>query len=475
MGCFLGVDLGTSYFKAGLFDEDGRLMGLGRQFLKKNVTGKICELPVSVFWETLYDCIGEAVKNAKINPFEIKALSYSSQANSFIFLDRYDHPLTPLILWPDQRAEGIDMPLDFSERSDYQEITGLGIKPDPQFGMAKINWFQKVQPQIWAQVKSVMSISDYLVFSLTGQKLSDYSTAAMTGLFNISECQWYSKMLGVLSLSPAHLSLPMRMGLMVGKLTDRGAQLLGLHHNSLFCLGGLDHHLAAIGAGLPGSNYFSESTGTVLACVCYTDNYRPRPRVCIAPGLDDDHFFQMIFDDNGAASLEWYQNKFAASYSILELMEMAASVEAGSRDLIAAPVVNHYENLSGFSNIKQYHHHGYFVRAILESTALSLNEIFNVLKENARPTGVVATGGGAKSRIWVQIKADLTGIDFLVPQCNESACLGAAMLGAFGTKEYGNLNEIMELWSRNAECIKPDNVNVAGYENWLHRRKLKGL
>ena len=468
MGYFLGVDLGTSYFKAGLFNEKGRLMGLGRQFLEKNAVGKTCELPVFVFWKTLYDCIGEAIRNAKINPCEIKALSYSSQANSFIFLDRNDHPLTPLILWPDQRAGEIDMPPDVIKRSDYQATTGLGIVPGSQFSMAKINWFQKVQPQIWAQVKSVMSISDYLVFSLTGQKLSDYSTAAMTGLFNISKCQWYNEMLGILGLSPEHLSLPVRTGTMIGKLTAKGARLLGLKDITLFCMGGLDHHLAAVGAGLPGFNYFSESTGTVLACVCYADSYRTQARVCTAPGLDDSHFFQMIFDDNGAVSLEWYQNNFAARYSILELMDMAAGVEAGSRDLIAAPVVNRYQDLSGFSNIKPYHHHGYFVRAILESTALSLSKIFNVLKGNTQPAGIVATGGGAKSRIWVQIKADLTGTDFLVPECNESACLGAAMLGVIGAKECGNLNEIINLWLGNSECIKPDGVNELKYKNWLH-------
>ncbi|MGV8136677.1 MAG: L-fuculokinase [Mangrovibacterium sp.] len=455
MKYFLGIDMGTSYFKAGLFNEMGKLVGLGRLSLKKNMTGKVCELPVSVFWESLRGCIAEAIRNAKINPGEIRTLSYSSQANSFIFLDRYDRPLTPLILWPDRRAEGIDMAPDVIERSDYTEITGLGIKPGSQFVIAKINWFQKMQPQIWAQVKSVMSISDYLVFSLTGQKLSDYSTAAMTGLFNISKRQWYSEMLNTLSLSPVQLSLPVTMGTMVGRLTDGGAQLLGLSGNVSFSTGGLDHQVAAIGAGLPVNNYFSESTGTVLACVCYINNYRPRAGVCSAPGLDDDHFFQMIFDDNGAASLEWYQKKFAPGYSITELVEMAESVEAGSDDLIAAPVVSNFDNLNGFSNIKKYHHHGHFIRAILESTALSLHNILNVLKENIQPAGIVATGGGAKSRLWVQIKANLTGMDFLVPECSESACLGAAALGALGTKEYGSLDEIMRICLKNAERVQP--------------------
>lgn len=117
MNCFLGIDLGTSYFKAGIFDENGSLLGLGRHAVGKrfpvfreekaspatrDAVG--CELPVAVFWDTLQCCVSGAVRHAGISPREVSALSYSSQANSFILLDEADHPLTPFILWPDERA-----------------------------------------------------------------------------------------------------------------------------------------------------------------------------------------------------------------------------------------------------------------------------------------------------------------------------------------------------------------------------------
>ena len=99
MRFFLGIDLGTSFFKAGVFDETGKLYGLGRHPVKKESSvGNSCELDVAVFWETLTSCIGDAVKEANISSSQIDALSYSSQANSFILLDKSDHPLTPLIL-----------------------------------------------------------------------------------------------------------------------------------------------------------------------------------------------------------------------------------------------------------------------------------------------------------------------------------------------------------------------------------------
>jgi xylulokinase len=166
MDYYLGVDLGTSYFKAGLFDEAGRLHGLGCQYVKKIIKDDItCELPVDVFRETLRCCIGEAMQAANATPKEIRSISYSSQANSFVLLDSNYKPLTPLVLWPDKRADGFGVPAGLLNlKAEFQEKTGLGFDPNPQLGIAKIMWFQKMLPRLWKNVRSIMTISDYLVF-----------------------------------------------------------------------------------------------------------------------------------------------------------------------------------------------------------------------------------------------------------------------------------------------------------------------
>jgi len=229
MGYYLGIDLGTSYFKAGLFDENGCLKGLGRCSVQKNVENDItCELPVDIFWNTLRGCIQEAISEAKTTSGKILSISYSSQANSFVLLDRSYKPLTPLILWPDKRAEKLGFPADLiSRKAEFHEITGLGVEPGFQFAFAKIRWFQEEQPQIWEQVGSVMTISDYLTFKLTGQRVTDYSTASMTGLFNVAKCEWWSEMLQIFNLEAGQLSVPVRTGTPVGQLTFEGAECLG--------------------------------------------------------------------------------------------------------------------------------------------------------------------------------------------------------------------------------------------------------
>ena len=309
MGYYLGIDLGTSYFKVGIFDEQGNLAGLGRYFVYKQTSERgICELATAVFWDTLHKCINQAMEKAKIDSNELIAVSYSSQANSFVLLDETDTPLTPLILWPDERAGQLPPALQtLLGNRDFLKKTGLGILPGVQSMVAKIAWFQKNKPETWEKVTSIASISDYLTFSLTGQKVSDFSTSSMTGLLDVSEERWWDEALDTLNISAKILFSPKRTGSFIGPLIGNGAKKLGLSANTRFFLGGLDHHIVAVGAGLPDSTNISESTGTVLACVNYRQGFQPRKGINVAPGLTKGCYFQMAFNENGATALEWYQ------------------------------------------------------------------------------------------------------------------------------------------------------------------------
>ena len=103
MDCVLGIDLGTSYFKLALFDVDGRIRGSARISVPKRVAGNRCELDADLFWQVLRTAVAQVCAEAGITARQIVALSYASQANSFLLLDSDNAPLTPLVLWPDRR------------------------------------------------------------------------------------------------------------------------------------------------------------------------------------------------------------------------------------------------------------------------------------------------------------------------------------------------------------------------------------
>lgn len=469
MSFFLGIDLGTSYFKAGIFDEQGKLKGLGRcAVVKETGDSDRCELPVSVFWQTLHGCIYEAIQKSGISAKQIKALSYSSQANSFILLDRSMKPLSPIVLWPDQRIKVMPDTLQtFIEKPDFLKRTGLGIRPGIQSLMAKLHWYRTIHPQIRKQVRNVMTISDYLIFSLTNEYAGDCSTASMTGLLNVSARQWWNEALEVVNLDKNHLSTPVSTGTFIGKITQKGTALTGLATGTLFFSGALDHHMVAIGAGLQRSDYISESTGTVLAGVDIRPAYQVRRGVNIAPGLKENEYFEMGYEENGAVVLAWYQKNYAPDLSIVQFLALAEKIRVGSEGLVALPNANKYNDLIGFMNKTSSHLPAHFVRAILESIGLSLYELVKKLDMTDQVKAVIPSGGGAQSQFWIQIKADILNKTFLLPDCNELACKGAAMVGYAGSMHVPDMNEVIKKWVRFGQEINPKPANVEKYKIWM--------
>lgn len=468
MSYFLGIDLGTSYFKAGVFDHESSLKGIGREPVEKHSEkGITCELHVEAFWKALRLCIKEALSQAGCQAEDIVALSYSSQTNSFILLDRDDRSLTPLILWPDERAgeqsERIKMLVG---KKDFLTKTGLGIAPGRQNTIAKIEWIQENQPRTWSKASKILSISDYLVYSLTGKFVSDTSTSAMTGLLNVKESTWWNDALNLFAILPDQLPTPREVGSLVGNLTAQGATIIGLSAKTQLFAGCLDHHAVAIGGEATRPGTISESTGTVLACVNAATGYNPREGINTARGIGSNHYFQMAFDNNGAAALEWYQKNHAPHYSISDLIQLAESIAPGADGLIAMPQVHMLPGLEGFINQTSKHEEGHFVRAILESVALSLYRVVQALEREEKSDHVIPSGGGAQSRLWLQIKANLLNKPFRVPESVELACKGAAMLCAVGMGYFDTLDEATRQQVKFKEEIHPIPDKSALYRNW---------
>ena len=461
MELVLGIDLGTSYFKLGLFDRDGQLRGLGRVAVEAETEpGGRCELPVERFWAALRAGVAQALTQAKAGRADIKAIGYSSQANTFLLLDDNDAPLTPLILWTDTRAhdqtqsaepggDAWDEPLRrLWQRPDFPDITGLGISFTPILAAVKLRWLQRHRPRVWARTRRVQTLSDYLVYSLTGLAVGDEGTTPLLGLWDLRRHDWWADALTAAGLDRNQLSRRLPPGTVAGPITDLGAERLDLAGGVPLAVGSLDHHVAAIGAGVGHVAEVSESTGTVVACLRCVDEFPSRAGTCAGPGLGGRGYHVLAFDGNGAGALEWYQREHASDLTIEDLLALAEKVPPGCDGLTALPSANGYDGLEGFRGRGPRHGRGHFVRAILESTAGTLAELVDSLCPDDRPKRIVATGGGARSKLWLRMKAELIGAKFVVPRCNEPACLGAAMLAAAAAGWFEDGQQAAAAWSR---------------------------
>ncbi|OQA00953.1 MAG: Xylulose kinase [Planctomycetes bacterium ADurb.Bin401] len=433
MNYILGIDLGTSYFKFGIYDEHLNCDGLGRVTVEKNTgKGNLSELPAERFISLIKEGIKCACEQAGISPDEISKISYASQANSFILLDKCGTPLTNLILWPDTRANEIypEVKKLWNEK-DFLTTTGIGIQPSSQLCINKLLWFKKNEPETWQKTSNVLTISDYLIFIFTGKKVGDMGTASLLGLLDCQAGKWWHKAFDILNIDAKLFGPRLPVAAKAGEVNKQAENMFGTKCGTSFYIGSLDHHMAALGAGAGRTADISESTGTVLACVDFTNAYKPREDVCISPWVENN-FCQLTFDGNGALSLEWYHQHFAQDYPIAELIEMAQKT-GNAAGLRAKPMAYKYKSLNeAFVNLNENHTHGHFIYALMESAANTLKELINKLTLDKTINKIAATGGGAKSDLWLQVKAKITNCDFQKVQNTEPATLGAAMI----TKSY---------------------------------------
>lgn len=426
MKLLLGIDLGTSYFKLGLFDSVGVLKGLGRVAVDPETPapGRF-ELSVAAFWDRLRRALAEALAQAGVGTDEIAGISYSSQANTFLLLDDAGVELTPLVFWNDQRACPLDEVMaEFGLSKDFGTTTGM-LEVASECMPVKCCWFARHEPQVWARMSSVMTISDYLTYTMTNNRVGDASTAVLTGLYSLPAQSWWSEALAFYGIQREELSLPLPPGSVGGHTGSQVAELLGLPMGIPFAVGALDHHAAALGAGLGEFADVSLSTGTVLAALVLVDKVSPIPGCIHGPHTDGKQYYRLAFDINGAGQLEHYQRLLAPALSIDDLLQLA---ERFAREL---------SNGSRSDGILA--EHGASVFALLKKIATSQQGLLAQVTQSVPVKRITATGGGARSPFWLQVTADTIGLPVRAVATTERACLGAAMLAAVAAGFWPNL------------------------------------
>ena len=469
MTAVLGIDLGTTYFKAGLFSDGGALLGLGRVAVdaETGAAGRF-ELSASRFQDLLRAVIRQALDAAGLPAAGIRAVSYSSQANSFLLLDGGSRPLSPVILWQDRRVGEVPAELArLRTRADFLAVTGLDLV-GPLGCAAKLLWLRDREPEAWRQTRMIMTVSDYLTYLMTGDRAGDSGTASLLGAWDLPAGRWWPDALEELHVEESFLSRLSPPGTVIGQ-TSRGAtDLFGLPQGIPFAVGSLDHHMAAVGSGVGPLASVVESTGTVLACFAESARFSPRPLCAMGPGVAGAApFYSLAFHDSGAVVLEWYRKRYAEDLSFDELAARAGAVPIGSGGLTCLPLADTYPGKDGFISVRPEHGHGHFARAIMESIAAELSLLLGRLCDGSLPGRLLSSGGGSRSDLWLQIKADVTGCTLLTTGFPEAACAGAAMLAACAAGWFSSPIEASSAWVRVEKTIAPDPGNRARYQDWL--------
>jgi xylulokinase len=476
-GYLLGIDAGTTAMKAVLFDHEGHPLGQASQEYQLHTPAPDrAELEPERYWAACCGCTRSLLTETGVDPRAIAALAISSQGETLVVVDEAGQPLYPAIVWLDNRsqAEANEISAQFGVETVFQ-VTG---QPEitPTWPATKILWLRRHQPQVFERAHKFLLLEDYLLLRLTGRFAADPCLLSSSLLFDIRRKTWWDEMLDFVGITPDRLPEVQESGRVVGKLTTEAAHETGLWEGTTVATGGMDQALAALGAGNTRPGLVTENTGGALAIVATLEEpiFDPQGGIpCHYHALPDTYYL-LPWGQTAGMALRWFRDVFGAeeqgeaartgadAYDLLTAG--AAQIPPGAEGLVALP------HLMGAAcpefnpaargvwfGVGLHHTKAHFVRAIMESVAYMLRRNVEILEElGIAVKEIRALGGGARSPLWNQIKADVLGVPIVTLTTEEQACLGAAILAGTPSSEEAaqKLVKMADRWEPDPE-VKP--------------------
>lgn len=487
---FLGIDAGTTSLKAALFDADGRLLAADLvEYALDTPAPAVVELDPETYWHACCGAVRGALAKSGADPAAVQALAISSQGETLICLDEQGKPLRPAIVWLDNRAtdQAAFLNRAFSveeayERTGQPEIT-------PTWPAAKLLWLRDHEPEVFRRAAHFLLVEDFLLHRLTGQYVTEFGVQTSSLLLDIRAKRWWPEMLDCVGITADRLGRLLEPGAIIGPLSADGAAACGLSCTTLAVAGGLDQTLGALGAGNCAPGIVSETTGGALASVVTLPHpiCDPLRRVPCHYHARPDTYCLLPWGQTAGMALRWLRDRFfepevaAARHGGPDaydaMMRLAADVPPGSDGLLALP---HLEGAACpefdpaargvFFGLDLRHGRGHLVRSFMESVAYMLKGHVALIAElGVQPGEIRSLGGGARSDLWLQIKADALQLPVRRVLGEEAACLGAALLAGVAVGAHPGLESASARMVRLGETFYPNHALAGVYETG-HRR-----
>ncbi|MHB0856086.1 MAG: xylulokinase [Anaerolineae bacterium] len=479
----LGIDAGTTSMKAAVFDLDGRMLGVDLQEYDLLAPGPaLVELDPETYWQACCRAVRNAVERAGAPP--IAALSISCQGETLIPVDAKGKPLRRAIVWLDNRA--VDEARDLAEQFDPNTVyrTTGQAEITPTWPACKMLWLRRNEPQVWAHASRFLLLEDYLLYRLTGRFVTEHSVQSSSLLLDIVGGDWWAPMLDAVGLERERLATLVPPGSVVGPLSDEGRRALGLQGEAIVVAGAMDQFMGAVGAGNVAPGIVTETTGGALAVVVTLDAplFDPQRRVPCHYHAQQDLYALLPWSQTAGMAYRWFRDQFYQVESIVAgasgldgyaLMDgAAAKVPAGSDGLVVLP---HLEGAACpefnpaakavFFGATLRHTKAHFARGIMEAVAYMLRRDLDIVQElGVEVSEVRSIGGGARSRLWLQIKADVLQLPVNTVEVDEVACLGACIVAAKAIGAVPSLTEGVARMVRPRLTIQPRAENAAVYD-----------
>jgi xylulokinase len=426
------------------------------------------------WWRACGLAVRKSLAAAGLRGDDIACVGFSGQMHGAVMLDARDDVVRPALIWCDVRTEPQCRWL--TEKIGAERLIQLTCNPAlPNFTLTKFLWVREHEPENWSRVRSVMLPKDYVRFRLTGESAIDVADASGTLLLDVAKRRWSQEVLQLAEIDERLLPALYESPEVCARVSAAGAQATGLTVGTPVVAGAGDQAAGATGMGIVDPGAVSATIGTSGVVFAATDRpaLDPRGRLhtfCHAiPGV----WHVMGVTQAAGLSLRWFREQFGAKQGggdpYDRLAAEASTVVPGCDGLLWSPYLMgertpHLDAnaRAALVGLTASHGRAHIVRAILEGVAFSLQDTFTIFDEMGVPvTSIRLGGGGARSRVWRQIQADVYGREVEIVAAEEGAAFGAAILAGVGASAWPSVGAAAAAVVRVAERISPDAKSTA--------------
>ncbi len=478
MSYLMGIDLGTSSVKTVIMDENGSIKGTAQQSYEIIIEKSgYAEQDPNVWWKAVVWTIKHVLNKTGIHSKKIKGIGFSGQMHGLVMIDRNLLPIRPAIIWSDQRSR--------KEVAEIYSIVGretvkklLMNSIFTGFQMPSLLWIKKNEPFVYEKINKVLLPKDYIRLKLTGECGTDFTDASATLAFDIQNRKWAFELIKKVGLNPdfypeVHESIDI-----AGQVTVNAAEETGLAAGTPVVYGGGDQSMQSIGNGIvkPGQVSLTIGTGGQTFSIIPEPIYETEMRTHTFCNAVPQTWNIMGANLAAGLSLSWLNKKILNNLSYSEINELAKQVTPGSEGLLFLPYLSgertpHMDDLARgtFLGLTLQHSRAHLIRSVMEGVVFALKdsiEIFHSL--NIKMDTFIASGGGARSDVWLKIQANILNKEIYKVNQLEQACTGAAITAGVGIGKYDSIQSACETIIRiNPEPVRPD-PTVAGFYNEIY-------
>jgi xylulokinase len=445
MGYLIGADIGSQSVKAVLLDPEGRTVASAGQgcAMLHPANGWAEQDPAD--WQTgLTIAVRQLITRSGVAASEVTHLGLASQVDGVVAVDDHLQPLRPGIIWLDRRATGQAAALSRDLGTDRIFAT-TGLNSDASHIAPKLMWLREHEPDTFRQARCFPPVGGYMLSWLTGMLAQDHANASSTLLYDVQSGTWDDGMLDATGLDPALLAEIRPSAEIAGTLTDEAAADLGLSRDATVVIGTGDEHAACVGAGAVVPGLVADVTGTA----------EPVAATAPSPVFDAEHVVEthahaitglLLVENPGfvsGGSTLWCATS-VLGIDQAGLFELAARAPAGADGALFVPALSGAtvprwnDRMRGvFAGLSMNHERSHLARAVVEGCSFALRDVLERMDAlGLAGQEIRVVGGGARSELWLQIKADVTGRTVRPVLADEPTALGAAILAGLAAGTF---------------------------------------